>query len=68
MAITNQERVAKALDLLKEGLAPFAEREIHQAVKDGAVNMETIRRFADDPLLAKKPVAQWDSSSLLKLM
>ena len=30
MAITNQERVAKNLDLLKEGLAPFAEREIHQ--------------------------------------
>jgi len=27
MAITNQERVAKNLDLLKEGLTPFAERE-----------------------------------------
>ncbi|MEY9625056.1 Swt1 family HEPN domain-containing protein [Sinorhizobium fredii] len=68
MAITNQERVAKALDLLKEGLAPFAEREIHQAVKEGTVSMETIRRFADDAILAKKPVSQWDSSSLLKLM
>ena len=28
MAITNQERVAKALDLLKEGLRPFVEREM----------------------------------------
>ena len=58
MAITNQERVAKALDLLKDGLASFAEREIHQAVKDGAVKMETIRRFADDPLRAEKRAVQ----------
>ena len=28
MAITNQERVGKALELLKEGLAPFVEREL----------------------------------------
>jgi len=27
MAITNHERVGKALDLLKAGLAPFIERE-----------------------------------------
>jgi predicted AAA+ superfamily ATPase len=68
MAITNQERVAKALELLKSGLAPFVEREIHAAVKAGAANMETIRRFADDPNLAKKPVSQWDVAGLLKLM
>jgi predicted AAA+ superfamily ATPase len=68
MAITNQDRVAKALDLLKAGLGPFAEREIHQAVKDGAVHMDTIRKFSDDPVLARKTVAQWDVSGLLKLM
>lgn len=68
MAMTNQERVAKALDLLKDGLAPFVEREVHQAVKDGTVNLETIRRFAEDPVLAKKPIAQWDASALMKLM
>ena len=28
MAITNHERVGKALDLLKEGLRPFVEREM----------------------------------------
>jgi hypothetical protein len=28
MAITNQERIAKALDLLKAGLRPFVEREM----------------------------------------
>ena len=45
MATTNQERVAKALELLKAGLAPFVEREIHAAVKAGTVNMEAVRRF-----------------------
>ena len=28
MAITNHERVGKALDLLKDGLQPFVEREM----------------------------------------
>ena len=28
MAITNHERVGKALDLLKDGLGPFLEREL----------------------------------------
>ena len=28
MAITNHERVGKALDLLKAGLGPFVEREV----------------------------------------
>ncbi len=28
MAITNRERVGKALDLLNEGLRPFVEREL----------------------------------------
>ncbi|TVR79626.1 MAG: ATP-binding protein [Rhodospirillales bacterium] len=68
MAITNQERVGKALDLLKAGLAPFVEREIHAAVKAGSVRMDTIRRFADDPVLANRPVAEWDAAGLLKLM
>ena len=34
MAITNQERVGKAMDLLRAGLSPFVEREftsLHQA-------------------------------------
>ena len=28
MAITNRERIGKALDLLNEGLRPFVEREL----------------------------------------
>src|SRR5690606_32705300 len=68
MAITNQERVGKALELLKAGLGPFVEREIHEAVKRRTVSMEIVRRFADDPNLANKPVVQWDAAALLKLM
>lgn len=31
MAISNQERVGKAMDLLKIGLRPFIERELFEA-------------------------------------
>ena len=31
MAITNKERVGRALDTLKEGLYPFVEREMRSA-------------------------------------
>src|SRR4051812_13417083 len=68
MAVTNQERVGKAMDLLRQGLAPFVEREVQEKVRIGAVNMDTVRRFSEDPTLAKKPIAQWDAAGLLKLM
>ncbi len=68
MAMTNQERVGKAMDLLRAGLAPFVEREIQSAVKNAVVRMENIRRFADDPNLGKKPIKDWDVAGLLKLM
>src|SRR5690349_8346125 len=68
MAVTNQERVGKAMDLLRQGLAPFVEREVQEKVRVGAVNMDTVRRFSEDPTLAKKPIAQWDAAGLLKLM
>ena len=37
MAITNHERVGKAMDLLKQGLGPFVEREFKNTYKDRAV-------------------------------
>ena len=37
MAITNHERVGKALELLKAGLAPFVDREFKSIYKDGAM-------------------------------
>lgn len=36
MAITNHDRVGKALELLKSGLGPFVEREFTSTYKDRA--------------------------------
>jgi predicted AAA+ superfamily ATPase len=68
MAITNQDRVGKAMELLRAGVAPYVEREVRAAVKAGTVRMDAIRRFADDPMLGQKPIAQWDAAGVLKLM
>jgi len=68
MAITNQERVGKAMELLRAGLAPYVEREVQSAVKNATVRMDAIRRFSDDPMLGQKPIAQWDVAGVLKLM
>ena len=67
MAITNQERVAKALDLLKTGLAPFVEREIHAALAKGKV-INAVHALAEDPMFKEKAISKWDASLLLKLM
>ena len=67
MAITNQERVGKAMELLRAGLAPFVEREFksqHQAQAAEAAR----RYFGDDRTVGKKPIAEWDVAALLKLM
>src|SRR2546423_938711 len=68
MAITNQERVGKAMELLRAGLAPFAEREVRDGVSKGSVRMEAVRRFAENPMLGKKPILEWDVAGLLKLV
>jgi hypothetical protein len=38
MAITNHERVGKALELLKTGLSPFIQREMINVYKEGAAD------------------------------
>ena len=68
MATTNHERVNKAMELLRAGLAPFVKREVVAKAKANVVRMETIRRFAEDPKLADKPLDDWDAAALLKLM
>ena len=67
MAITNQERVGKALDLLKAGLAPFVEREVKSAMKNGQ-SVPAVQAMAEDSIVREKPITQWDSALLLKLM
>ncbi|EKP95443.1 Swt1 family HEPN domain-containing protein [Thermaerobacter subterraneus] len=68
MAVSNYERVRRALELLRNGLAPFVAREIRLARKEGRVDDRVLLRFVDDPLVAEKPVEQWDVALLLKLM
>lgn len=68
MAMTNHERVGRALELLRAGLAPFVEREVQQALRQGGISKDVLRRFAEDPLLAQKDIASWDVAALLKLM
>ncbi len=67
MAMTNQERIAKALELLKSGLGPFVEREIQSAIRKN-MQVPAVRAFADDPMARDKPIPQWDAALLLKLM
>ena len=66
MAITNRERVDKALELLQKGLGPYVKREVQ--AKSKRVSMENIRRYSEDPRLANKPIEEWDVAGLLRLM
>ena len=67
MAITNHERIGKAMDLLKAGLGPFVDREF-SAIYSGSALSEARRLMGEDRLLANKPLVEWDSTALLKLM
>jgi predicted AAA+ superfamily ATPase len=67
MAITNHERVGKAMELLKSGLGPFVDREFKSAYKDRAA-AEASRFMGEDRLNAKRSLADWDAAPLLKLM
>src|SRR5215813_12623107 len=67
MAITNYERVGKAMELLKAGLAPFVEREFKNLYKGQAL-VEAQRFMTSERLDANRPFAAWDAAVLLRLM
>lgn len=67
MAVTNHERVGKALELLRDGLAPFVEREFRNLHQDNAL-AEAQRYVAGDRLDANRPFERSDAAVLLKLM
>src|SRR5271165_6608335 len=67
MAITNYERVGKSMDILKQGLGPFIDREFKNLYKDQAVS-EAARYLGDDRQLSKKGIGEWDAAGLLKIM
>ena len=68
MAITNHDRVGKAMELLKRGLATIRRAGVQEPYKDRAPPRRTslLRRRSD--CSAKKPIADWDVAALLKLM
>ena len=55
MAITNRERIGKALDLLNEGLRPFVERELKGVHGD---KWEDVAREGQPPERGKKKPAK----------
>ena len=66
MAITNQDRVGNAMDLLREGLGPYIERELD--AKNRGHAMDEALKYMGDDRLAGKAIAEWDAYALLKLM
>ena len=64
MAMTNHERVGKAMELLKAGLGPFVAREI----KAHRVDSATLRRLDDNSRIGDRQVTDRDVAALLKLM
>lgn len=67
MAITNNERVGKALELLRDGLAPFIERELRNRYS-GAALERAQQHVQADRLNVDRPLAEWDAAPLLALM
>jgi len=67
VAITNHDRVGKAMELLKAGLGPFVEREFKSTCKDRAA-AEFQRFLGEDRLNAKRAITDLDVAALLKLM
>ena len=62
MAITNHERIGKALELLKKGLVPFVERELKQQYAQLWFEKakEAVSELQAD-LLAKRGKPHWDT-------
>jgi hypothetical protein len=69
MAITNHERVGKAMELLRQGLGPFVEREVQEKDQDlemyGLTPSAALSTTLDWPT---SPSVQWDAAGLLKIM
>src|SRR6185437_12206727 len=68
MAVSNHERVGKALDLLKAGLRPYFEREMRAAYGEKWLD-EAASAFRDGRLPRDaKGTVNWDTHALLSVM
>ena len=72
MAITNRERIGKALDLLNEGLRPFVERELKgvhgNKWEDVAREGQPPERGKKNPAKAGTPAFHFDTQGLLAVL
>lgn len=69
MALSNRDRVGKALELLNKGLQPFIERELKAAI--GSSWEATVRNALRNIPAGKGPKSQainWDTQALLAVM
>src|SRR5688572_22766320 len=69
MAITNQERVGKGLELLKDGLVPFVERELKAQDAQGWLGL--VRQSVADTqtrLFQEGVTPRWDAASVLAVL
>jgi len=67
MAISNHERVGKAMELLKAGLHPYVEREFTNLHGKKAL-AEAQEFVSGERLVANRPFSAWDAAVLLRLM
>nr|MBA3352356.1 hypothetical protein [Blastocatellia bacterium] len=67
MAITNTERVGKAMELLREGLRPFVQRELKAEYGEQTWFEETKKMLTQQQLnfVKKKGEPEWDVAMLL---
>ena len=70
MAITNHERVGKAMELLRQGLLPFVERELKTEYGEQTWFEETKRTLTQHQLkfVEKKGRPDWDVAMLLTVL
>ena len=69
MAITNHERIGKALDLLKDGLVPFVERELKaQHAQQWLEQVRAAVGPSQEKLFRSESETPWDAASLLAVM
>ncbi|MBI5115316.1 ATP-binding protein [Candidatus Poribacteria bacterium] len=69
MAISNHERVGKALELLKSGLAPFVERELKaQHAQRWFEEVKAAVGPSQENLFRNEAEPPWDAASLLTVM
>ncbi|MBL9159968.1 MAG: DUF499 domain-containing protein [Verrucomicrobiales bacterium] len=67
MALSNHQRVGKALELLREGLGDFVQREFQSRFGKQA-QAAAKDRLVSDRLRGNKPIQEWDAAALLRLM